>query len=207
MPAQTLAAVARTESGLDPWALHNNTTGVSETPASAQAALADAWAWVGQGDSVDIGLMQINSANLSALGMTARTALDPCASLAGRGAAVLQAAYGGGTTNADSQVALLEALSRYNTGSPLKGIMNGYVRTVMANADSAALPAPLGVKARTPPVDPNAPPSWDISATGAYAQSHGAAWLISLAPSLNLKDTRIASDHPPSATQGTARSP
>ena len=183
VPVTTLEAVAKTESGLDPWALHDNTTGVSEAPSSLQAALTDAWQWISRGDSVDVGLMQINSANLSALSMTPRAALDPCASLAG-GAAVLQAAYGGGNTSAEQQAALLMALSRYNTGSPFEGILNGYAHRVIANADDKD-------DARTtattvPPVqsvalaDPNAPPSWNVWATAAYAQAHGAPWLIPL---------------------------
>ncbi len=184
----TLLGVARTESGLDTWALHDNTTGISEKPASKQLAYADATAWVKRGDSVDIGLMQINSANLLALGMTIESALNPCTSLAG-GAAVLQAAYGGGKTTVDQQVALLMALSRYNTGSPLKGIMNGYARTVILNAGTDGVPAFTGnvalvvVKsaAQEPTsLSPDTPPAWNISATGAYAQSHGAAWLVSL---------------------------
>jgi type IV secretion system protein VirB1 len=133
--AATLEAVARTESGLDPWALHDNTTGASEKPASLEAALAAAGRWLARGDKVDLGLMQINSANLAALGMTVPAALDPCAALAG-GAAVLRAAYDGGTTAAERQAALLMALSRYNTGSPFKGIMNGYARRVIANRDT-----------------------------------------------------------------------
>jgi type IV secretion system protein VirB1 len=183
VPAKTLEAVARTESGLDPWALHDNTTGLSETPASLDQAQADAVAWISRGDSVDVGLMQINSANLGALGLKARAALDPCASLAG-GAAVLEAAYGGGTTTAEQQVALLMALSRYNTGSPLKGIMNGYAHTVMVSAGPVPAPA-MGASQTTPVLtDPNAPPAWNIAATGAYAQTHGAPWIVSLtAPS------------------------
>jgi type IV secretion system protein VirB1 len=179
VPEQTLAAVARTESGFDPLALHDNSTGISEIPLSARTAFSDAAAWISRGDSVDVGLMQINSSNFSALGMSVQAALDPCASLAG-GAAVLQAAYGGGRTGADQQVALLMALSRYNTGSPFKGIMNGYARRVMASADGADLLPPREIGFQTLSSDPNAPPSWDISATGAYAQSHGASWLISL---------------------------
>jgi type IV secretion system protein VirB1 len=182
VPAKTLEAVARTESGLDPWALHDNTTGVSEIPASQDQAQADAAAWISRGDSVDVGLMQINSANFGALGLTASAALDPCASLA-RGAAVLQAAYGGGTTTAEQQVALLMALSRYNTGSPLKGIMNGYAHTVMVNAGSDPVPTPATGSSQTTPVltDPSAPPAWNIAATGTYAQTHGAPWIVSLA--------------------------
>lgn len=177
----TLGAVAKTESGLDPWALHDNTTKVSERPPTLQAALSDAGQWIGRGDSVDLGLMQINAANLAALGMTARGALDPCTSLAG-GAAVLQAAYGGGRTSAEQQVALLMALSRYNTGSPFKGILNGYARRVIVNAHAEAGEPPASAPQTVTRTDPNAPPSWNVWATAAYAQAHGAPWLIPLSP-------------------------
>jgi type IV secretion system protein VirB1 len=140
---------------------------------------------LGRGDSVDIGLMQVNSGNLSALGMTARSALDPCVSMAG-GAAVLRAAYGGGSTSADQQVAMLIALSRYNTGSPLRGIVNGYARTVMARAGSEIPPPVVGSQKPSRALDalaePDAPPAWNVGAVAAYAQSHGAPWLVSLAP-------------------------
>lgn len=215
---QTLAAVARTESAFDPWALHDNTTGLSENPANGQAALVDASAWVARGDSVDIGMMQINSANLPALNMTVASALDPCVSLAG-GAEVLQAAFGKGDTSPDAEVALLLALSRYNTGSPLKGIMNGYARKVMANAGSASPSAPPVTLNALPAADPNAPPSWDVSATGSYAQTHGAPWLIPLAPGsgtpkqsvghpapAQAPDTLVATNQASSSTQPTTRS-
>jgi type IV secretion system protein VirB1 len=185
----TLEAVAKTESNLNPWALHDNTTGVSESPIDGNSAFIDATAWISHGDSVDIG-------------MTVRSALDPCRSLAG-GAAVLQAAYGGGQTTAEQQVALLMALSRYNTGSPLRGIMNGYARRVIANAD-----------------DPNAPPSWDVSAVGTYAQNHGAGWLIPLntprhlnktpdspAAPATMQDTSVANNLGITTTQEPMRSP
>jgi type IV secretion system protein VirB1 len=222
VPQGLLGAVARTESNLDPWALHDNTTGVTAQPASLQAALSDAGAWIGRGDSVDVGLMQVNSANFSALGLTARSALAPCASLAG-GAAVLRAAYAGGKTTADLQVALLMALSRYNTGSPLKGIMNGYAHSVMDIAGADGLPAPaapsraVDIQVLT---DPNAPPSWDISATGTYAEAHGAPWNVSLpSPSGITKqpegqpvptaatETVVANVVATSSTQPDARSP
>lgn len=217
--AQTLAAVARTESGFDPWALHDNTTGLSESPGNAPAALADASAWVARGDSVDIGMMQINSANLPALNMTVVSALDPCVSLAG-GAAVLQAAFGDGNTSSNAQVALLLALSRYNTGSPLRGIMNGYARKVMANGSISALPAATTAANAFPSADTNAPPSWDVSATGAYAQSHGAPWLVPLDPDTDTPkqpvglpapaqapETLVASNQASSSPQATTRSP
>ena len=219
VPAQTLEAVARTESAFDSWALHDNTTGLSESPNSVQAALADASAWVARGDSVDIGMMQINSANLPALRMTVATALDPCVSLAG-GGAVMQAAFGAENASANVQVALLLALSRYNTGSPLKGIMNGYARKVMANGSMSALPVVTAAVSATPATDPNAPPSWDVSATGAYAQSHGAPWLVPLALNSDTPkqpgglpapaqapETLVANNQASSSTQPIARSP
>jgi len=183
VPVATLAAVARTESGVDPWVLHDNTTGASIRPNSLDDAQSAAGQLVGRGDSVDIGLMQINSANLPALGISATAALDPCISLTG-GAAVLRAAYGGGDTDAQQQVALLLALSRYNTGTPFKGIMNGYARAVEQNAvPDASLSSPSAIStianiSSAPAIDPNAPPAWNLWASAAYAKSHGASWLV-----------------------------
>ncbi len=182
VPVATLEAVAKTESGLDPLALHDNTTGVNDKADNLQAALAEGEAWIDRGNSVDVGLMQINSANFGALGLTTRSALAPCASMAG-GATILQAAYAGGETTADQQAALLMALSRYHTGSPLKGILDGYARTVMAHAYTGELPAPTAQnKAANAPVPayPNLPPSWNISETGIYVEEHGAPWIVSL---------------------------
>jgi len=181
VPSGTLEAVASTESELDPWTLHDNTTGVSVKGGSLEAALANARRWIGRGDSVDLGLMQINSANLGALGMTARAALDPCASLAG-GAAVLQAAYAGGKTSAEQQAALLMALSRYNTGSPFKGIMDGYTRRVIAAADAGASPRMSRTAPVTAATSVGKPPSWNVWAMAAYARTHGAPWLVALTP-------------------------
>ena len=75
------------------------------------------------------------------------------------------------------------ALSRYNTGSPFKGILNGYARRVIVNANAGtAEPPASSPQGPVTPADPNAPPSWNVWATAAYAQAHGAPWLIPLAP-------------------------
>jgi type IV secretion system protein VirB1 len=136
VPVSTLAAVAKTESGLKPTALHDNTTGITDVPSNQDIALLEAEDWISKGHSIDIGLMQVNSRNLPALGMSIAEAFDPCDSLAA-GAAILRAAYGGGNTPAEQQVAMLMALSRYNTGSSIAGIMNGYAHLVAENAASA----------------------------------------------------------------------
>ncbi len=197
-----MRGVARTESNFYPWMLHDNSTHFSASPARLAAAEAQATAWIAEGHSVDLGLMQINSANLPALGMTIGAALDPCASLAG-GAAVLRAAYGGGPVGSGQQAALLMALSIYNTGSPLKGIMNGYARRVMRHADEAA--TALSVPPLPPAIAPDMPPAWDVSATGSYARTHGAPWLVPLG--LDATAQKIALADEAASPPQTMRSP
>ncbi|HQT65891.1 MAG TPA: lytic transglycosylase domain-containing protein [Acidocella sp.] len=202
MPESVLRGVARTESNFYPWRLHDNSTHFSASPASLANAEAQATAWIAEGHSVDIGLMQINSANLPALGMTIGAALDPCASLAG-GAAVLRAAYGSGPVYTGQQAALLMALSIYNTGSSLKGIMNGYVRRVMRHADEAA--SGFSASPLPPAIAPDMPPAWDVSATGSYARTHGAPWLVPLG--LDATAQKIALADEAASPPQTMRSP
>ncbi|GAN80606.1 transglycosylase SLT domain-containing protein [Acidocella aminolytica] len=202
VPEWVLGAVARTESNFHPWRLHDNTARVSSDPPSLEAAETEAAAWMAAGHSVDLGLMQINSGNLPALGMNVNEALDPCASLAA-GAAVLRAAYGGGPVKAGQQAALLMALSVYNTGSPLKGIMNGYARTVMRNASAVPLSAPL--PQAQPDATPDMPPAWNVSATGNYTQVHGAPWLVPLGLDMAGNNTAAAAES--GSPHQTMRSP
>ena len=68
--------------------------------------------------------MQINSANLTPLGLSIAGAFDACRSMQA-GAQVLQADY---------RAAMRDTVSRYNTGDPIRGIENGYVERVEASA-------------------------------------------------------------------------
>lgn len=94
--------------------------------------------------SADVGLMQINSKNFDWLGLTMANALNPCVSI-----------------RAGAEV--LTAFSRYNTGSPTRGIENGYalavqgvhVETLTPPLSSADLPAPRS---------PNDPPLTSVFA-------------------------------------------
>ncbi len=81
----TLASIAGTESGFNTLAIHDDTTGLDLPSASRQSAVVAARALIASGHSVDLGLMQINSANLARLGLTVRTAFDACASLGAAG--------------------------------------------------------------------------------------------------------------------------
>jgi type IV secretion system protein VirB1 len=84
--------------------------------------------------TLDVGLMQINTRNFDWLGLTMADALDPCRSIA-----------------AGAQV--LIAYSRYNTGSPTRGIANGYALAVQGvPVDPSAKPAPPQAASNDPPV-------------------------------------------------------
>ena len=192
----TIAAIARTESRFDPLAIGDNTTGRSYSPSSVAAATALASNLRLQGHSIDLGLMQINSANLYSVGMSIADAFDPCRSITA-GGRLLREAYTGGNTLSESQAALRVALSRYNTGTAERGFTNGYVHRVevsalqlvpalrvaepmpqssgkppsnkIGGADAAAASSPSHV-AR----DPAEPPEWDVWAHAEYQEQLGA---------------------------------
>ncbi|MBY0336545.1 MAG: lytic transglycosylase domain-containing protein [Acetobacteraceae bacterium] len=174
----TLAAVARAESGLHPFAIGDNTGRRSFRPASAAEAAALARALLREGRSLDLGLMQVNSANLSRLGMTVDDAFDPCRSLAAA-ERVLRDGWRAPPPGEDAQAALLRALSHYNTGHPERGFRNGYVARVQAAADAvvpalrlrgqAVPPAADGQAERGVPAPP--PPDWDVYGQARWRRS------------------------------------
>lgn len=166
----TLAAVARAESGFDTLAIHvNGADGGAEPAATREDAIAHATDLiVVQRRSVDLGLMQVNSANLAPLGLSIAAAFDPCRSLAA-GARLLTegfvAARAGGA--ADPQQALRTALSRYNTGDPVRGFANGYVGKVETAAGPVVPAIRRGDGSTSPPAV--GPPAWDV-----YGQARAA---------------------------------
>jgi type IV secretion system protein VirB1 len=178
----TLAAVARTESRFEPLAVRDNTTGVAGVPVSRDIAVQLATRLLEAGHSVDLGLMQINSANLRKLGMTPDLAFDPCRSVSAA-ATILTGDYAGGDTHFAQQAALRGALSSYNTGDPVRGLDNGYVhkvelaaRAVVPALDltpgslSAPLPATRGEASGhagigTSSPDPVTPAGWNVWAS------------------------------------------
>ncbi|MDQ7813602.1 transglycosylase SLT domain-containing protein, partial [Brevundimonas sp.] len=142
-----------------------------------------------RGANLDLGLAQINSANLAWLGLSVEAAFDPCRNLSAAGV-VLRAGYRP-ARDGDRQAALRVALSRYNTGHPERGVRNGYVARVERAAvalslappapasDTAAAEAPVVVLPATPSASSRTPetPAWDVfgrarfSATLAFAPS------------------------------------
>ena len=108
-----IVAIGQRESALDPLTIHDNSTGqVLHGDGVVQAAAQ----LISAGHSVDLGLMQINSRNLDLLGLPLRDAFTACKSV-------------------EAAAKLLALFSRYNTGSPTRGMANGYATRVMAAMD------------------------------------------------------------------------
>ena len=124
---ETLAAFAQAESRLEPLAIGDNATGMSYRPSSMEAAVALATKLLAQGHSLDLGIMQVNSANLPRVGLTVAAAFDPGQSIRA-GAVILSEAYQRCRRDGAvaEQPALRCAASIYNTGREQAGILNGY---------------------------------------------------------------------------------
>jgi type IV secretion system protein VirB1 len=128
----TMSAIVQVESGGDPLAISDNTTTQSYHPRDRATAEALAEELVGAGHSVDLGIAQINQANIARLGLTPSTVFDPCANL-GAASAILAQDYAIAKRRfGPGQVALRHALGMYNAGSLDAGA--SYVRRVMLAA-------------------------------------------------------------------------
>ena len=160
----TLEAVVRVESGGNPLAINvNHLPGPQPRPATLAEAVATAESYVVRGYSVDLGLMQVNSRNLTALGISIEQVLDPCANVKA-GAAILTANYAEAVrSHGEGQGALQAALSAYNTGSFYRGFENGYVARyygpggvpALAGGVQQAVLTAAAVKRTAPPTPPN----------------------------------------------------
>jgi type IV secretion system protein VirB1 len=136
----TLEAVISVESGGNPFALNVNGLSVQPPPARDIGEAAQvAASFIARGYSVDLGLMQVNSRNLVALGLTVQQVLDPCTNIRG-GATILTADYAEAVrTRGEGQPALQAALSAYNTGDFYRGFANGYVAQYYGPSDVPGL--------------------------------------------------------------------
>ena len=160
----TLEAVMRVESGGNSLAFNvNHLLGPQPHPVTLAEAVTTAESYVARGYSVDLGLMQVNSRNLAALGITIEQVLDPCANVKA-GAAILTANYAEAVrSRGEGQGALQAALSAYNTGSFYRGFANGYVARyygpggvpALADGVQQAVLTAAAVKHAAPPPPPN----------------------------------------------------
>lgn len=162
---ETLLSVARVESGFEPLAIGvNGGLPRSLRPKTNTAAVRQASELIASGVSVDLGVGQINSRNLSWLGLKVEDAFDPCRNLEAA-AKVLVANYHGAARDREPQAALRTALSMYNTGDRSRGFRNGYVGKV-TRAAAYVVPALQTASPALTPKDPR-PSSGAPAATAA----------------------------------------
>ena len=152
--ADTMLAIVQVESGGNPNAVYNNTSGKTFKFKNKDAAVRYIEKAIRAGNSVDMGIAQINSKNLIKLRQKTGTpwtvdyAMEPCANL-WAGAFILHGNYQQALAagKAPGVPALQHALSAYNTGSLIRGGL--YVRKILAAARSPfALEGPLKSSAK-----------------------------------------------------------
>lgn len=134
---ETLISIVHTESRFNTLAIGVNSPGARKpVPATRAQAIAAARRLIRQGYNIDLGLGQINSANLGWLGLSVEDAFEPCRNLAAA-ARVLATNYQSVARFAPSpDHAIATALSLYNTGDRRRGFRNGYVARVYASAST-----------------------------------------------------------------------
>ena len=150
VPLTTLTAIIRVESGgnsnamqidfpralLKQWHLPEGTLRLKRQPTTKREALQWLEYFERRNISVDLGLMQVSTAEAHRRGLPVESLpqllSDPCFNLR-LGWQILDSAYQLEVkTYGPGQEALQHAISRYNTGDTQHGIDNGYLARVMA---------------------------------------------------------------------------
>lgn len=112
----------------------------SYNPKSYEEAVVVARRLRDTGHLFGLGLAQVSSRNLARFGLTLEQALDPCTNLR-TGSEILTEFYlDASKKNPNPNLAVLQAISAYNTGNFVDGFNNGYVRKVVS-ANQVAVPA------------------------------------------------------------------
>ncbi|WMY09527.1 lytic transglycosylase domain-containing protein [Paraburkholderia phenoliruptrix] len=151
----TMAAIVRTESGFNPYAIGVVRGRLVRQPLSLAEAVATARALEADGWNFSVGLAQVNRANWAAYGLNEQSAFDPCRNLAA-GASVLERCFTAARAARtdgwrDPQAALRAGLSCYASGNFSTGYRTGYVQRV---ADNARLPASAPSQTVVPAIEP-----------------------------------------------------
>lgn len=156
---QTMAAVARVESGFHPFAIGVVGGRLERQPQNKAEAVATAQALAAAGYNFSVGLGQVNRYNLPRFGLTYETAFEPCENL-GASSAILAECYERARPQfGDEQSALQAAFSCYYSGNFSTGFrpdfkgQPSYVQKVL-NSAGAASPSPIRVIASAPGKQP-----------------------------------------------------
>lgn len=149
-----MAAIVKTESGFKPFSIGVNKSEVKliRQPANKQEAVTTAKWLISNGYNIDMGMAQINSANMKWLGVSIDDLFDPCKNVAAGAKILLNNYIDAFKRIGEPQDALRAALSSYNTGNATAGIKNGYVAKV--TAASVTVPALLSLAPKAPEQGP-----------------------------------------------------
>ncbi|VWB70370.1 lytic transglycosylase [Burkholderia pseudomultivorans] len=151
---ETLAALVRTESGFNPYAIGVVGAHLTRQPASLDEARATARELAARGFSYSVGLAQVNERNFAKYGLDEATMFEPCRNLRAGGAILTECFARSSGTGRAVQAALRAALSCYYSGNFTTGFSSGYVSRVVASAQSNAREggaAPIPVVRDAPP--------------------------------------------------------
>jgi type IV secretion system protein VirB1 len=144
----TMAALVRTESGFNPYAIGVVAGRLERQPTTLDEAVATAEKLQRDGFNASFGLGQVNLHNLARFSLDVRSVFDPCQNLRASAAILAEAYARARRTEPNEQKALRSALSMYYSGNPVTGVSHGYVARVVGNA---------GVKDTATPAGPAAP--------------------------------------------------
>jgi type IV secretion system protein VirB1 len=135
---QTIAALVRTESGFNPYAIGVVGGRLQRQPTSLAQAQATVHMLSTRGFSYSVGLAQINDRNFGKYGLDESTMFDACRNLQA-GAAILTDCFTRSKRiKLTEQTALQAALSCYYSGNFTAGFSSGYVNRVLASAQANA---------------------------------------------------------------------
>ncbi|AOK56754.1 lytic transglycosylase [Burkholderia stagnalis] len=140
----TLAALVRTESGFNPYAIGVVGGHLQRQPRSLDEARATTRALAARGFSYSVGLAQVNDRNFAKVGLDDATMFEPCRNLRAGGAILTECFARSSGTGRPAQAALQAALSCYYSGNFTTGFSSGYVSRVVASARSNAREGGLG---------------------------------------------------------------
>lgn len=129
----TMHAIVSHESRGNPFAIGVNKGGprLTRQPSTLQEAVNEAMRLVAAGHDFDVGLGQLNVANIRRLGLRLSDAFDPCTNLRATSGILSENYTRAMRKFGNPSSALKAALSAYNTGSFQAGIRNGYVSKVL----------------------------------------------------------------------------
>ena len=168
-----MAAIVKTESGFKPFSIGINKSQVKlvRQPANKQEAVTTAKWLISNGYNIDMGMAQINSANMKRLGVSVEDLFDPCKNVSAGAKILLNNYVDAFKKIGEPQNALRAALSSYNTGNATAGIKNGYVAKV--TAASVTVPALLALAPK--PLNKRLPSHWCPSCPPLRPQQMSAA--------------------------------